>query len=71
MRDWLQKRRKEVGLTQADLASKLDITESYLCQIEQGTRQKQMDITLATKLADALGISLMEIIKLEAFETAC
>lgn len=66
MRDWLKAARKERGLTMAELGSKLKISESYYSQIESGTRQKNMDITLVRALSDALGISIKEIVEKEA-----
>lgn len=65
MRDWLKISRKEKGITMSELANKLDISESYYCLIENGERQKRMDISLLTKLADALNIPIAEIVALE------
>ena len=41
MREWLKNSRKEKGITMSELASKLDISESYYCLIENGERQKR------------------------------
>lgn len=68
MRGWLEKARTEKGLTQAELAKKLDISENYYFRIEKGERQKKMDITLVAKLSVALGIPIEEIVELEAKE---
>ncbi|MBQ0101082.1 MAG: helix-turn-helix transcriptional regulator [Lachnospiraceae bacterium] len=68
MRDWLAKKRKQKNLTQAELAERVNITESYLCLIEQGERQKKLDITLAVKLADALNMEIAEVIDAENSE---
>ena len=65
MRNWLFNARKESGLTQQEVADKLDITESYYNFIEKGTRQKKMDITLASKLSVIFDIPLQRIIDLE------
>ena len=65
MRGWLLDTRKEKGLTQLDVAKKLDITESYYNYIENGVRQKKMDITLASKLSVIFDIPLQRIIELE------
>ena len=39
MRDWLKNLRIEKKLTMKELASKLGISESYYCAIENGERQ--------------------------------
>ena len=66
MRDWLAARRKEKGLTQLEVAKKLDISESYYFYIESGDRQKKMDVALASKLSVVLDLPVEQIIKLEA-----
>lgn len=68
MRDWLLNARKERGLTQLDVAKKLDISEAYFNYIENGERQKKMDIALASKLSMILDIPLAEIIEFEKSE---
>lgn len=49
-----------------DMASKLDISESYYCAIENGTRQKKMDFALVASLSSILGVSIDAIAKHEA-----
>lgn len=68
MRDWLKQKRAEKGLTMAEMATKLDLTESYYSRIENGDRQKKMDIALLCKLSDVLGMATDEIILLERTE---
>lgn len=68
MRDWLLNARKEKGLTQLDVAKRLDISEAYFNYIENGERQKKMDIALASKLSVILDIPLAEIIEFEKSE---
>lgn len=65
MREWLKTLRKDNGLTAAELAEKLGISESYYCLIENGERQKKMDIVLVTRIAEVLNKSIVEIINLE------
>lgn len=65
MRDYLVSLRKEKGFTQKQLATKLDISESYYNQIENGERQRKMDITVIDKLSAALGVSIAELVQLE------
>jgi transcriptional regulator with XRE-family HTH domain len=52
-----------------DIASKLGISESYYCAIENGERQKNMDLTLVSGLSAALGISVSRIVKYEKEKT--
>ena len=61
MRDWLKEKRVEKGFTMAQMASKLEITESYYSMIEAGDRQKKMDVALASKLAVVFDMPLRKI----------
>lgn len=51
----IKERREELGLTQKELAEKAGITQSFLCDIEQGRSKPSIDT--AVKIADALNIS--------------
>ena len=66
MRKWLKEARTKKDLTMKQIAVELGITESYYSLIENGDRQKMMDISLAKKLSDILDIPVEKII---AFET--
>lgn len=68
MREWLLNLRKEKGMTQLDVAKQLDISEAYFNYIENGERQKKMDITLVSKLSTVLDVPLTEIIEYEKSE---
>lgn len=48
-----------------DLASKLEISESYYNQIENGSRQTTLRIDVAQGLAEALDIPLSKLLELE------
>ncbi len=65
MRDWLKDKRTEKGLTMDELAKAIGISESYYKRIENGERQRKMDIRLALKLCKILDISIEEIIAKE------
>lgn len=65
MRNYLVALRKEKGLTQKQLAQKLDISESYYNQIENGERQKRMDITIIDRLSVALSVPVSTLINYE------
>lgn len=65
MRLWLREARENAGLTMKQLAEKLLVSESYYCAIENGVRQKNMDISLAQKISKALNIPMKSIIVYE------
>ena len=65
MRTWLRDARKEAGLTCAQMAEKLDISDIYYQFIEAGRRQKNMTIDMAFRLSKALQIPLERIIAYE------
>ena len=56
MRNYLVTLRKEKNYTQKQFAEKLDISESYYNQIENGERQKNMDVSLLCKISTVLNI---------------
>lgn len=66
MRDWLKESRSEKGLTMAQMASRLNISESYYSLIEAGDRQKKMDMVIANKLSVILGVPIKKIVELES-----
>lgn len=66
MRDWLKKSREAKGVTMSEMARKLDISEGYYCLIENGKRQKKMDITLLTRISSVLDLPLADAVSLEA-----
>lgn len=65
MREWLRSIRSEKQLTQLEMGQKMGISESYYNLIENGARQTNMDISTISKLANALEISVADIIKYE------
>ena len=62
MRTWLREAREKKAMTMKDISRKLDITESYYCCIENGERQKDLNLSLVTKLSEILGVSVNKII---------
>ena len=44
MRDWLKDLRQKDQMTMAQMAEKMEVSESYYAYIESGERQKKMDI---------------------------
>lgn len=66
MREYLLALRKEKNYTQKELARKLDVSESYYNQIENGERQKNMDISLVNRLSVILDVPITTIIEQES-----
>lgn len=52
-----------------DMSSRLGISESYYCAIENGERQKKMDVTFIASLSDALNIPMAQIVQFEVSDT--
>ena len=55
----LKEMRKNKGLTQRELADKIGVSESYICQIESG---KMVSIKKLDKLAAALGCEAKDLL---------
>lgn len=69
MADRIKLRRKELGLTQEDLARKCDLTLATVGTFERGVKDNPRLDTLV-KLADGLGLSLDELIGRKPPESA-
>lgn len=65
MRVWLKELRNEKSLTMKEAAEALGISESYYCAIENGERQKRMDIVLVAEIAALFGRTISEIAEME------
>jgi len=65
MRDWLKDLRQKDQMTMAQMAEKMEVSESYYAYIESGERQKKMDILVISKLAEIFGLSIQEIADME------
>lgn len=59
----LRKIRLERNVTQAELAEKIGVTQSMLCQIERGT--KALSVMLAVDIAKYLKCDLDELLGIE------
>lgn len=57
----LKNRRKEIGMTQLDLAKITGLNRSYISQLERG--KESISIDRAEKLAIAVGYSLLELLR--------
>jgi len=65
MRDYLKRLREEKKLSQQGAAELLGMTRQYYNLIENGERQKKMDIPLALKLAEIFDVSVEYILEQE------
>lgn len=64
-RRYLADLRERKNESQQDVADALGISRQYYCMIENGDRQKRMDVTLIAGLANHFGISVAELVSLE------
>ena len=65
LRSWLKNKRKEKGITQATMAKKIGISRQYYAFIENGFRLPDLSLSIASKIANILDMTLEEI---EAYE---
>lgn len=68
MRKWMKETRKKLGLTQAQAAESLGITEGYYLMIENGDRQKSLDLAFVQKLSKLFGMTVQQIADAEIKE---
>lgn len=68
MREWLKNERISKGMTMKQVAGALHISESYYCSIENGYRKRNMDISLADKIASLFGISIKQVLQNEELD---
>lgn len=64
-RMYLQKLREQRNETQQDVANALGISRQYYAMIEDGSRQKRMDILLVSRIADHFDMAVSDVIALE------
>lgn len=53
--------REKKGMSQAELAEKVNVSQSMLCQIERGT--KSPSLALSIEIVSVLGCTLNEIVE--------
>lgn len=61
MRSWLKDLRNKKGWTQTETAKRLKMSRQLYNFIENGTRQKDMTISLGSKISDLFDIPLSTI----------
>lgn len=64
-REYLALLRTQRNESQQDVADALGISRQYYSLIENGDRQKKMDIALISAIATHFGLSMAEIVKYE------
>lgn len=67
-RDYLIMWRKQRNESQQDVAESVGVSRQYYAMIEDGSRQKKMDVTLLTALARHFGVPASEIVEKETGE---
>lgn len=58
MRKYLKELRESAEMTQETVAQKLDISRAYYVRIENGERQKDLDLSIVSKLAEIFGVTV-------------
>lgn len=56
------------SMSTIEAAKKLGISQQYYSYIENGKRQKRMDIQMCERIASAFGIEIYDVIKYESLE---
>ena len=65
VRLYLKKLREEKGLTQQETAAKMGMRANYYSMFESGSRQADMNLSIAEKLAEVFGVEISWIIEEE------
>lgn len=65
MRKWLKDMRAKEGLSQSDFAKRVGVTPGYCCEIESGSRQRDMTYSMMERLASALNVPVQEVVNAE------
>ena len=64
----IRRHRMEKQLTQTQLADRVGVSESMICQLERGT--KTLTVPLGNQIAEALGVPLLALIGQDDSEQA-
>lgn len=65
MRQYLKELREEKGLTQQEVAEQMGMRPNYYCMIETGSRQIDMNLSVAEKLSKVFDLPVERIIEEE------
>lgn len=69
MRNRIKERRKELGLTQLDLAKKASISRQYISKLERNSESEPPSLRVANEIARALGTCIYRVFDLDGNET--
>lgn len=58
LRKWLKELREREKLSQTTVAKQLGITQHYYSMIENGERQKDLDLSIVMKFAELFGVTV-------------
>ncbi|HEV3310467.1 MAG TPA: helix-turn-helix transcriptional regulator [Chloroflexota bacterium] len=61
--DLLRKERRRSGLSQAELADKLDRPQSWVSKVEVGERRLDLDLEELRQVCDAIEIDLVKLVR--------
>lgn len=64
-REYLVRFREQRNESQQDVATALNISRQYYLMIENGQRQKRMDVVLVAALANHFGVPITDIVACE------
>lgn len=59
--EFIRTKRVSMNLTQADVATRANTTQGYICKVENGLREPTL--TVALQICDALGVDINEYVK--------
>lgn len=65
MRAWLKDLRETRALTQAQVAKYLNIKQNYYCEIENGKKQLDLNLSMAAKIAALFNVTLEDVAEFE------
>lgn len=61
--DFIKKGRIKRDMLQSEVAAVVGITQAYYSYIENGSKERNVDLVLALKICQALGLDLNDFIK--------
>ncbi|MCH5210402.1 MAG: helix-turn-helix transcriptional regulator [Oscillospiraceae bacterium] len=70
MRKYLKKLRESADMTQEDVSKHLEISRAYYVRIENGERQKDLDLSIVIKLSELFNVTVDWIAEQEKKYTA-
>lgn len=65
MRKYLKALRENAKMTQDEVAQKIGISRAYYVRIENGERQKDLDLSIVVRLSELFDVSVAWIVEQE------